>query len=233
MTAWCAARHAALLLVVAGAAGCSSLNHLDRFDFRDRTVVVVSDAPAQPDVLTGPHFLMWMSGNPVRDFVRAGARVIREVEAQALRERLVEASSQVDVAAAMEDQVLERGARYLGARPGDEEEEADFVLEVIVVEYGIDAESWDAAAHFYIEADATVIHAESGEEVWHREIGAREAIGPHIFGNRWGVRDAVTAIMLADLSVEEIVVALESLADFSAYQISDRLREDLREARRR
>jgi hypothetical protein len=43
----------------------------------------------------------------------------------------------------------------------------------------------------------------------------------------------VTATVLATLEVDEIAALLEGLADFSARVVTDRLRNDLREARRR
>jgi hypothetical protein len=217
------------VLVVA----CASGHALHEYDFADRTLTVVSDIPARPEVLSGPVFVGDYSGDPVRDLLRAGARVAREVEARAVQERLDSAATLVDVGYVLEDNTLDRAARYLGADPVPDEPEADFVLELLVLDYGIDAEAWDAAAHFFIEADAALLEAASGREIWRAEIGARDPIGPAIFGTRSGVRDIVTAAMLADLSAEEAAAALESLADFSARVITDRLRDDLREARRR
>jgi hypothetical protein len=194
---------------------------------------VISDLPRRPEILSGPYFVGRPSGDPIRDALRVGARVYREVETRNLRERLDSASTRVDVGHVLEDNTLERAARFLGASPVDEPESADFILELMVVEYGIDAESWDAAAHFYVEADATLIHVATGEEVWREEVDAQEAIGPAIFGPGRVVRDVVTATSLSQLSVDEMVVALESLADFSGRVITEELREDLRDVRRR
>lgn len=213
--------------------GCASSNTLHEYDFRGSTLSVVSDLPPAPDVLSGPYFVGRGSGDPVRDWMRIGARVAREVEAHNIRERLDSAAALIDVGSVLEDNTLERTARYLGARATWEELPSDFLLELVVVEYGIDAEAWDAAAHVYIEADATLLHVDSGEEIWRAEIGARDPLGPAIFGPGHAVRDIVTAATLADLSVDELVSALEYLADFSARVITDRLRDDLREARRR
>ena len=224
-----------VLLVLAWlAVGCGSSNILHEYDYRGRTLAVVSELPRAPQVLSGPYFLGRSSGDPVRDLMRIGAGVAREVQAGEVRERLDSAVALVDVGYEMEDAVLERAARYLGARATwDDEEPADFLLELVVVEYGIDAEAWDAAVHVFIEADATLIHVDSGEEIWRREIGARDPLGPAVFGPRRTVRDVVTAATLASLDVEEIAAALEYLADFSARVITDELRDDLRDARRR
>ncbi len=220
-----------LVAAVSVMAACGPSHRLGEYDFRERTVAVVSEIPTRPDVLTGPHFLDGFSGDPVRDVLRAGARVYREVESHRLRERLDSAATRIDVGYVLEDQTLERVARYLGARPVGPDDEPDFLLELMVLEYGIDAERWDAAAHFYIEADVTLLDASNGVEVWRREIDAQERIGSAVFGPARAVRDVVTAASLADLDVEEIVVALESLADFSGRVITDELREDLRDVR--
>lgn len=65
------------------------------------------------------------------------------------------------------------------------------------------------------------------------QSAVRKRIGSAVFGPGHTVRDVVTAATLSELTVEEIVVAPESLADFSGRVITDELREDLREARRR
>ena len=219
-------------LAACWAAACGPSHRLAHHDFRDRTISVVSEIPSRPDVLSGSPFFAGWSGNPIRDALRVGARVYREVEARDLRERLDSAAVLVDLGYVLGDHTLERAARYLGARPVLEGREGDFLLELIIHEYGIDADGWDAAAHFFIEADATLLSGDTGEEIWREEIGAREPIGPRVFGPGRTVRDVVTAASLADLSAEEMAAALESLAEFSARIITDELRDDLRDVRR-
>lgn len=220
------------IAVLLAIGGCASSNILHEYDFRNRTLSVVSDIPTRPEVLTSPYFLGELSGDPVQDLLRAGARVVREVEAEAVQGRLDAASERVDIGYVLEDNTLDRAARYLGADVAPADVAGDYLMELIVVEYGIDAEAWDAAAHFYIEADVTLLDADSGSEIWRSEVTARDPIGPAILG-RSEVRDLVTAAMLATLSVDEMVTVLESLADFSGRVVTDQLRDDLREARRR
>lgn len=219
------------MLLPVAALGCAHGNRLADFDYRDRTVSVVSDVPRRPEVLSGPYFMGGRSGDPIRDIVRVGARIVREAEAIAVQERLDSAASLIDVGYVLEDNALDRAARYLGADPAAGGGDADYLLEIIVIEYGIDAEAWDAAAQFYIEADAALLDEATGTEIWRAEIEARDPIGPAVFGGPSTVRDIVTAVTIADLSVQEIVDMLESLADYSARVITDKLRDDLRDAR--
>jgi hypothetical protein len=59
----------------------------------------------------------------------------------------------------------------------------------------------------------------------------QDPVGPEVFGPG-AMRDVVTAAAIADLSLEDMVRALEQLADFTVYEITERLRFDLQESRR-
>lgn len=220
---------AAVLVLTA----CGHGNLLHQYDFRASTLGVVSDVPWEPDVLSGSWFDLDSSGDPVRDIMRVGARVVREVSAADLETRLDSASTLVDVGYVMEYETLQRAARYLGSDPVPPETTPDYLLELIVLEYGVVADAWDAPAQFFIEAEATLLHEDTGTEIWRAKVGARDPVGPAIWGGPQEVRDVVTATVLATLEVEEIAALLEGLADFSARVVTDRLRNDLREARRR
>jgi hypothetical protein len=213
--------------------GCATGNLLHEYDYRDAALGVVSEIPARPDVLSGSLFDLRSSGDPLRDALRVGARVAREVTAAELQSKLDSAATRIDVGRVLESDTHERAARYLGAEPARGGQPADYLLELVVVDYGVVADAWDAPAEFFIEADATLLEAASGHEIWRAEVGARDPIGPGVYGGPQEVRDVLTAAVLATLDVEEIVRVLDGLADFSARVVTDRLRDDLREARRR
>jgi hypothetical protein len=226
-------RALAAFLLAGTLAACGHGNLLHEYDYRDRGLAVVSEIPVQPDVLSGSLFDFRTSGDPLRDAIRVGARVVREVEASGLQARLDSAAMRVDVGYVLEERTHERAARYLGADAVGPDDDADFVLELIVVDYGVVADAWDAGAEFYIEADAALLDEEWGTEIWRAEVSAREPLGPRIWGGSRTLRDVVTASVLATLDVDELAALMEGLADFSARVVTDRLRDDLRDARRR
>ena len=63
-------------------------NTLHEYDYRGRDLSVVSDIPIRPEVLSGSWFDLAPSGDLVRDIVRAGAQVAKEIEARQVQERL-------------------------------------------------------------------------------------------------------------------------------------------------
>lgn len=209
---------------------CRGTGRLAEYDFTDRTVAVRSLIPPRPEVLTGPWFLDWPT-DPVRAVIRAGTRIAKEVEASQIRARLDSASVSVDVADRLANRAHERSAFYLRAKPVEEEADADFIIDVLVREYGIDAEDWDAAAHFYVDARLVLIDGRTGIQIWDTKVTSRDRMAPMVFGPG-AIRDVVTATALANQSVAEISQALERLADYSADRITERLREALEKVQR-
>ena len=216
-------------LIGTGAAACASTGRLDEYDFVDTAVAVECEFPPYPEVLTGPYFPR--PQDRVHALLRVGGRIVKEIEAEELRPRLDSAAAQVDVSSRVVERTLARAPRYLGAHPTDDVSAADFLIEVVVREYGVDAEEWLAAAHFFVDAKVYLIELETGVQVWEAHVRERDPITPHIFGPGTVVRDIVTARAFANLDVEEIARALERLADYSADRIADRLRESLDEVR--
>jgi hypothetical protein len=217
---------AALLFATAG---CGPSHRLGEYNFRQASVAAVCEVPPFPDVLTGP-LVIDLPNDPVGAVLEAGSRAAREVSARRVEEKLDSATARVDLALLIEDESLRRASRALGAEAGSEPE-SDFLLEIWVHEYGIQATDWDATANFFIDADATLLDSYDGREVWRTGVRAQDPVGPEVFGPG-AVRDVVTAAAIANLSVEEMARALEQLAEFTAYQITDQLRYDLAEIRR-
>lgn len=216
--------------VTLAVAACGPSHRLAEYDFRGATLAAVAEVPARPDILTGPHFIG--ASSPVEALLQAGSRAAREVAVRSLRGKIERAEERVNVGAILEDEAQRRAGRYLRADASPAVSEADFLLEVFVHGYGIEATDWDASAYFFMDADATLLDQRSGAEVWRAGVKAREPMGPEIFGP--GIaRDVVTAAAILDLSEEDVGHALERLADFAAAQVTDRLRGDLADARRR
>jgi hypothetical protein len=224
---WLALAGAALL-----APACASAGHLAEYDFRERPVAVVTVAPPHPDVFTTGDF--WLPDRGLFEaVVRVAADIVREAEAERARARLDSAVAVVDVAGRMSGRVLEQGARQLRGRAVQSVQEADFEIELRVQRYGIQADSWDDQARFVIEAEVLLLDGETGREIWTADVDEREQVSSSTLG--WALPDAVggavTAGQLASLSVAEMVRALESLADYCADRMVEKLRRGLEKAR--
>lgn len=218
-----------MLLAVAFCSACASAGHLAEYEFNGRNLAAVTTAPPIPQVFTDD---MWLPEGRAwwQTLVHVGTEIARDVQAEGARKKVEEASNNVDVAGLLSDQVLERSARLLRARPVESLEGADFEVETRVNEYGISASSWDGQASFFLNAEVLLIDSQSGRKIWDAQVDAKDPINPSRWwaGPNWG--NLMTAGALARLSVEEIEVALKALADYSAERIADKLAEGLEEA---
>lgn len=212
--------------------GCQSAGRLAEYDFAGSTLTTVYDLPPYPEVLTGPYF-PGHPRDPIHALMRVGTTVAKEVAASGLRERLDSASLNVDVAARLSERLGTRSARLLRAELVPDQTSADFILEVQVRDYGIDATDWQAATHLFVDAQVLLLDGTDGSEIWESHVRERDPVMPQIFGGGRAhiARDIVTAAVLADMSEQEIGRALEAIADYAADRISERLRGSLEEAR--
>ena len=225
---------AVTVILVTGLAGCQSTGRLAEYDFAGGTLAAVYDLPPQPEVLTGP-YLPHDLDDPIKALMRVGGRVAREVAANNVRERLDSAAVLVDVAARLTERTSVRAARFLRMELVDDDASADFGLEVWIREYGIDAEEWEAAARFFVDAEVILFDGRDGSEIWESRVQESDPMMPHIFGSGGfrSARDIVTAAILMDMSEEELARALEQLADYAADRISEKLRDSRERARGR
>lgn len=221
-----------LLLVVA--AGCQSTGRLAEYDFAGGALYVSYDFPPRAEILTGPYF-PGHPRDPVHAIIRIGGNLVRELAASGARERLDDACASVDVPERIADRASSRVARYLRVDLVEDEDDADYGLEVRVRDYGIDAEAWESAAHFFIDAEVILYDMADGGEIWESHVRERDAIAPHVFGGRGAatIRDMVTAAALSQLSEEDMVVALGALADYAGDRISEKLRDSMEKVRGR
>ncbi len=211
-------------------AGCSRTNRLGEFDFQNRSLAIAVTTPSRPDVFTG-NWVHYDKDQPLRTLLQVGSSIVKEAEAEKARIRMDSAYQCVNLEAILTDRTHEQIARYLGAYPIDELLAADFILDIHIRKYGIDAKSWDASAHFTMVAEINLIDGQSGRLVWETKFEESEPLSPALWGPHPGLRNVLSAEALARLSIGEMTAALEQLADFTADRINSRLRRDLYKAR--
>ena len=130
----------------------------------------------------------------------------------------------------MAEQALERGARYLGTRRIDDPNAADYVLEIDVMRFGINASGGNAT--LFVEGEAVLIDGRTGREIWNQEVDAWDQLTPTISGPGSSAAGGVlTAAALTSITVADYERILQQLADYTADVMTDELREDLRDVR--
>jgi hypothetical protein len=129
--------------------------------------------------------------------IQAGSRAAREISVRSVRDKLERANERVNIEAILEDEAQRRASRYLRAQLSNAPSDADFLLEIYIYRYGIEASDWDASAYFFIDAEATLLDQRGAREVWRAGVKARDPVGPDIYGHGV-VRDVVTAAAIVE-----------------------------------
>jgi hypothetical protein len=226
------ARHRAVIVCALAAAGlvaCGGGHELERYSFAGSTLAVADHPPPAPALWTGSYEV---DGDDVFTAVLdAGSQVVRGVEGRRARTRLDSAASLVNVRERMSRWTLERAARYLGAAPVEDAATADYLLELYVRQYGIDARA-DRPASLFMTVEAVLLDRRSGHEVWTVEVNSHDQLTPPVETGSSMPIDIVTAGMLHTLTAAQLRAELADLTDFTADYLTNELRKDLREFRR-
>ena len=217
------------LALLAGALGACGGHHLADYDFHGRTIAVVPLGAPAPEIWTGDHAID--SQNPLVAVIEAGSAVAVHLEARRARARLDSAATRVDMDARIAEQALARGGRYLGTRRIDDVNAADYVLEIDVQRFGINA-SRGSSATLFVEGEAILIDGRTGREIWNQEVEAWDQLTPTVRGpGSVAAGGVLTAAALTQITVADYERILMQLADYTADVMTDELRDDLRDVR--
>ncbi|HUQ98743.1 MAG TPA: hypothetical protein VM166_04755 [Gemmatimonadaceae bacterium] len=209
--------------------GCGGGHHLAEYPVASRTLAVVYLAPPSPELLTS-YYDLRRSQNPVEAVVRAGADVAREREGRRASARLDSATARVDIPAVLAKRTLDRASRYLGTKPVRDENQADYLMEVRMERFGINAKA-DEAAYLFTFAEAVLIDRRTGREIWNVNIHGRDRLTPYVQSDSRIPGSVITAGTLGSVSVADFQDALNQLMDLSSTLITNELRSALRDVR--
>ena len=219
----------ALIVIVASIGACGGGHHLSEYPFSTRTLAVVYIAPPSPVLLTS-YYDLRSSQNAVEAVVRAGADAVKEREGRRASARLDSATARVDIPAVLAQRTLARASRYLGTRPITDEQTADYLMEVRMDRFGINAKG-DEAAYLFTYSEAVLIDRRTGREIWNVRVHGRDRLTPYVASSNGIPGSVITASTLGSVSVADFQGALNQLMDLSSNVITNELRSALRDVR--
>ncbi len=221
-----------LLLASLLVTGCRSTNHLQQHDFDGTRMAVVAAIPPHPTVFSDLFFDARVNpDDPLGSVFRAGTAIAKQGQVRAAQARMDSALMHVDIAERIAEDALLGGARYLGYRPENDLDRADYILDLRVENYGLVADSWDAVVHFEVDAELVLVDHHTRQVIWKKHLRSTEPLSAAPLGLGTTFGNVFTASALADLSVEEMVEALEHLSDYTADRFVAVLRHDFYESR--
>jgi hypothetical protein len=210
---------------------CGNKHHLGEYPFASRTLAVIFVAPPAPELLTA-YYDVRGSQNAIDAVVRAGAGVAREMEGRRASARLDSATARVNISGVLAQRTLERASRYLGTRPVSDAGTADYLMEVHMERFGINAKA-DHAAYLFTYAEAVLLDRRTGREIWNINVHGRDRLTPFVSSTNPIPGSVITAATLGNVSVADFQQALNQLMEYSSSLITSELRSALRDTRDR
>ena len=220
-----------MALAALASLGCGGGHHLDQYTFANRSMALVYIAPPAPGLLVAGYDLR-RTDDLMDAVITAGAGAVKDVEARRARARLDSATSRAGVTQNLAERTLERTSRYLGMRPVQASGDADFLLEVHLRSFGLDARS-QRAAYLYTNAEAVLLDRRTGREIWNVKVRGTDRLTPFVRATDPVPGAILTASTLHLVSVADFQQAVDQLVTFSSNLIADELRSSLRDVRRR
>jgi len=225
-----AMRVVAAVAICASLAGCGGGHHLAEYPFASRTLAVVYVAPPAPELLTS-YYDLGSSQNPLEAVVRGAADVAREREGRRAQARLDSAASRIDFPTVLAQRTVQRASRYLGTRPVTDENQADYLMEVRMERFGINAKA-DEATYLFTFAEAVLIDRRTGREIWNVNVHGRDRLTPYVEASSPIPGSVIAAGTLGSVKVADFQNALNTLMDYSSTLITNELRAALRDVRK-
>ena len=212
-------------------AGCAS-TELARYNFAGAPMSV--DARVSPDAEVGAYYSVVIDANdPVRTALSIGSSLAKANQVAEVERKLAAALKQTDIRTVVEDELSEFVETTLGVRVVDDRGRADFRMLINVESYGLDAGGPGSGIEFEMTAEATLFDLREGGRIWRtRETVSREA-SPSMFGLPPVAGNVLSAVMLSELTEDEIARGLDRLARDAAWEIGVELEDDIYRARRR
>lgn len=209
---------------------CTTINELERYSYENRRIAVWLRRPPEPEIAV-QYTLYLDQNNIVGSIVSVGSNVIKASEVAKAEKKMESALQHIDVPQLMKITAISECAKVLECRGIDNRADADYILDIEIDEYGIDASSSDGHVFFKMYMTVQLYETTENETIWRRNIDYGSSLTPYIGGLVDIVGNVVTAGVLADLSVDDISKAFIELAEEAGVQIARQLEADLLKAR--
>jgi ABC-type uncharacterized transport system auxiliary subunit len=220
---------AALMAAAASAlvlASCATVNRLDWYDLRGSRLAAVMRTPPEPR-LNVDYDVLLDSRNPVYSALSVLTNLAKANQAHHAEAVMRRALDQADVPVLIRDRAFDSCADTLDARAVQSRADADYVLELDIHDWGIDARTaWDPVS-MRIRVSASLYRAFTDELVWRRDVTVSQAASPEMFGLGSIVGNMVTTQVLSELTEDELATGFRGLAVEAARKVARSLEKDL------
>jgi hypothetical protein len=213
-------------VAILGLAGCATTNRLAFYDFRGATLSTRMRTPPAPRVNVD-YSVTLNARNPILSGLSLLTNLAKAGQAGNAEAAMRDALAVVDIPEIVRQETGRAAASVLQAVPIDSLFSSDFLLDLDIHDWGIDASNPGATASLHMRLTARLSHTASSETLWARTISVDQSATSQMFGLGQIVGDMVTATALSQMTAGDLAAGFTELARESARKMVRILQRDL------
>ena len=214
------------LVLLATLGSCTTVNRFGSYHVENAKLAASLQVPPEPR-LDVNYSVYFDANNPIGSAMSIGTNIAKAASATQAEARMRDALDAVNVPNIVLDESSRACARAMDSRLVETRRSSDFLLDLEIREYGINAESGNGAVYLRMSLVARVYETKSGELVWRRNISVNDRASPSMFNAFDVVGNVVTAGVLSNMTTDQLERGFERLASESARSVARTLERDL------
>jgi hypothetical protein len=211
-------------------ASCATVNGLDTYDFQGSSLAAHMRTPPEPrmdvsyDVTLDSH-------NPFYSALSVMTNLAKAAQAEKAQDAMREALLSVDLPAIIRDQSFSACAFALGTEQAERTADSDYLLDLEIRDWGIEASSPSSAVMLRVRLTASLYKTSGRELLWQRDIRTSSPASPAMFAVGQVIGNMVTATALSNMTADELAKGFTELGRESARAVVRQLQRDMNRAR--
>ena len=205
---------------------------LSHYEFHGESLHIDAYVPAYAEISTD-HYVTFDGNDPIGTIMSIGSSVAKSASAWEAQKRLDSVMRQIDLQEIMEEELEGHFSEHMGMQIVNTPQQASYRLVVEVSQYGISAPSGSGGTFFTISGKSHLYDIYTGRRVWRKSFTSRQRMGPEVFGLPSAADNILIAVILSDLSEEEMAQGIDQISRKAARDIGRKFERDLYRARRK
>ena len=212
------------VVIIFGA--CATVNHLSEYSFGGTKVAGTMRTPPEP-VVDGNYNVTIDMNKPIHTFASVATNLAKADQLSKAEDKMYAALREVDVPGLIFEETYNRCAFSLASEKVASVRDSDYIFDLEIRSYGLDADSSSAAVRIEIETTARVYATADRRLIWERRVSVRDPLSPEVFGLNDVIDTVITTAAIANLTEEQLVRGFTESARRVAYKIAGKLEDDL------
>ncbi|MBN1686735.1 MAG: hypothetical protein JW852_08780, partial [Spirochaetales bacterium] len=175
---------------------CATVNHLGEYRFGGTRLAGTMRTPPEPEI-DGDYNVTVDMKNPVLTFASVATNLAKANQLEKAEVKMYAALQQVDVPRVIFQETYDRCAVSLASEKVASVSDSDYIFDLEIRSYGLEASSYSTAVRIKIETTARVYATAGRRLIWERRADISDPLSPEVFGLHDVIDTVITTAAIA------------------------------------